>query len=76
MFCSPIIRNKSERFVSIFKIGLVVEFIETHFLWSIFFVNCRFHLVSKSLNQFCFGSSRFLIIWRFGKLCFLSVAKD
>ena len=40
------------------------------------FANYGFYSVSKSLNQFRFSWSRSLIIWRFGKSCFLSVAKD
>jgi hypothetical protein len=35
-----------------------------------------FHSASESLSQFCFCWSKFLIIWRFEKLCFLSIAKD
>ena len=53
------------------------------FGWSKFYfwlfgilANCGFHSVSEYLNQFRFGWSRLLIIWRFGKLCFLVIAKD
>jgi len=35
-----------------------------------------FYSASESLNRFCFGWSKFLIVWRFYKSCFLSVAKD
>jgi len=34
-----------------------------------------FHSASESLNRFCFGWSRLLIIWRFSKSVFLVVAK-
>ena len=67
----------------VFKIGLVVEFIETWFLRSkvlgnfvfVFrsgfilgasFGKLSFHLVSESLNQFCFGRSKLA----FGYLAF------
>jgi hypothetical protein len=87
--------------VWVFKIGLVVEFIETWFLrskvlgnfvfvfWSgiilgASFGKLSFHLVSESLNQFCFGGcqacrdigqSWLSVIWRFGRLCFLVLVK-
>jgi hypothetical protein len=34
-----------------------------------------FHSASESLNRFCFGWSRLLIVWCFGKSVFLVVAK-
>ena len=38
------------------------------FLWSVFLVNCDFHLVSESLSQFVFGQSKlvfdYLAFWQ------------